>query len=108
MNSKLYADGTEGWIAHVAAGVVFIKSFPDVTLDKIAPNEGDVELYANFNADAAKTYVELENQGAYGPIAPGQSVSWKVEWFLRRLPATIEPTVGSTALTQFVRETIAK
>lgn len=103
-DSKIYADGTEGWIAHVAAGLVFIKVFADVTADKIAPNEGDVELYTN----AVHTYVELENQAAYGPIAAGQSATWKVEWFLRRLPATIQATAGNAALAQFVRETIAK
>jgi hypothetical protein len=103
-DSKLYADGTEGWVAHVAAGLVFIKVFADVTADKIAPNEGDVELYTN----ADHTYIELENQAAYGPIAAGQSVTWKVEWFLRRLPAALQATAGNMALTQFVRETIAK
>jgi hypothetical protein len=103
-DSKLYADGTEGWVAHIAAGLVFIKVFADVSADKIAPNEGDVELYTN----ALHTYVELENQAAYGPIAAGQSVTWKVEWFLRRLPAALTPTAGNVALAQFVRETIKK
>jgi hypothetical protein len=102
VDSKIFADGAEGWVAHVAADLVFIKKFLDVPPDKIAPNEGDVELYTNDE----HTYIEIENQAAYGSIAPGQSVSWKVEWFLRRMPAGVAATAGNAALVQFVRETI--
>lgn len=101
-NSKMFADGTEGWVAHVAQNLVFIKKFPDVPPASIAPDEGDVELYT----DGEHSYIEIENQGAYGPIAPGQSAAWKVEWFLRRLPAGMSATAGNAALVQFVRETI--
>jgi hypothetical protein len=101
-DSKIFADGAEGWLAHVASGIVFIKKFPDVSPGQIAPEEGDVELYTNL----AHSYVELENQGAYASLEPNQSVAWKVEWFLRRLPAGIEATAGNMALAQFVRETI--
>lgn len=101
-DSKLFADGAEGWIAHAAAGLLFIKKFPDVAPAEIAPNEGDVELYTNQQ----HSYIEIENQAAYRTIAPGMSASWKVEWFLRRLPAGVQATAGSAALAQLVRETI--
>lgn len=107
MNSKLYADAAEGWLAHTAAGLVFIKSFADLTAGQIAPKEGDVELYANTETAQIARYIELENQGAYAEIAPGASVSWKVNWFLRKLPAGAEATPGNAALAQFVRDTIA-
>lgn len=101
IDSKLYADAAEGWLAHVAQGLVFIKSFGDVPVAQIAPNEGDVELYTN----ALHTYIELENQAAYGAIAPGASTSWSVTWYLRALPAGIT-AAPSAALAQFVRTTI--
>lgn len=102
-DSKLYADATEGWVAHAAAGLVFIKSFQDLEAAEIAEKEGDVELYTN----KLHTYVEIENQGAYVSIPPGMSSSWKVTWYLRKLPAGVEATAGSVALAQFVRDTIA-
>jgi hypothetical protein len=106
MDSKLWADGAEGWLAHVAQGLVFIKTFADVLPANAAPMESDVELYANAPAMAAGRYIELENQAAYGDIAPAASVSWVVTWYLRKLPDGMAPT-PSAALAQFVRTTIA-
>jgi hypothetical protein len=106
-DSKLYADASEGWVAHAADGLVFIKSFADVTADKLAPKEGDVELYANTDHPDTKRYVELETQGAYGDIAATASVSWKSTWFLRKLPAGVDATPGNAPLAQLVRDTIA-
>lgn len=107
MNSKLYADAAEGWVAHVDGDLVFIKSFADVTADKLAPKEGDVELYANVETAQIARYIEIEDQGEYAMIAPGASASWKVKWFLRKLPATAQATPGNAALAQFVRDTVA-
>ncbi|HVY30254.1 MAG TPA: DUF4380 domain-containing protein [Polyangiaceae bacterium] len=106
-DSKLYADGAEGWVAHVADGVVFIKSFADVTADKLAPKEGDVELYVNTDHPDIKRYIEIEDQGAYGDVAANASMTWTCTWFLRKLPAGVDATPGSAALAQFVRDTIA-
>ena len=66
-------------------------------------NVVDVELYTN----KLHTYVEIEDQGAYVTIAPGMSSSWKVTWYLRKLPAGVEATAGSAELAAFVRDTIA-
>ena len=71
----------------------------------IAPMEGDVELYVNDPDVDAERYIELENQAAYGMIAPGSSVTWTVSWYLRKLPAGMAET-PSAALAQFVRTTI--
>jgi hypothetical protein len=101
-DSKLWADGLEGWVAHVAAGLVFIKTFSDLSGDQIAPMEGDVALYTN----ELHTYIEVENLGPYVSIAPGASASWTVTWYLRKLPPEIQATAGSAALAQFVRDTI--
>lgn len=106
-DSKLYADGAEGWVAHVVDGLVFIKSFADVTADKLAPKEGDVELYVNTDHPDIKRYIEIEDQGAYGDVAAGASSTWKCTWFLRKLPAGVDASPGSAGLAQFVRDTIA-
>jgi hypothetical protein len=105
-NSKLYADGAEGWVAHVSDGLVFIKSFADVTADELALDEGDVELFVNTDHPDIKRYLEIEAQGAYGDIAAHASVSWKSTWFLRKLPADVDATTGSAPLARFVRDTI--
>jgi hypothetical protein len=101
-DSKLWFDAAEGWVAHVAAGLVFIKAFSDLSGDQIAPMEGDAALYTN----ALHTYVEIEALGPYVSIAPGASASWTVSWYLRKLPAEIEVKAGNAALAQFVRDTI--
>lgn len=106
-DSKLYADGAEGWVAHATSGLVYIKSFADLTADKIAPKEGDVELYVNTDHPDIKRYVEVEAQGAYGDIAANAAATWKTTWFLRKLPAGVDATPGSVSLAQFVRDTIA-
>lgn len=106
-DSKLFADGAEGWLAHVAEGLVFIKTFPDVSPAMIAPMEGDVELYVNDPETEDQRYIELENQAAYGMIAPGASVAWTVTWYLRKLPVGMAAT-PSAALAQFVRTTIGQ
>ncbi len=80
-DQKVFADGSEGWIAHAQGDLLLVKSFADTGPAQAAPGEAEIELYANPD----RTYVEVENQGAYGEIAPGGSVSWTVRWFLRRL-----------------------
>ncbi|HEX3696315.1 MAG TPA: DUF4380 domain-containing protein [Polyangia bacterium] len=101
-DSKLIADGAEGWMAHAAEGWVFIKKYGDVSPAQTALNEGDTELYTNL----LHTYIEMEDQGAYGDIAPGASVAWTVTWYLRPLPAGASATAGDATLIQFVRDTI--
>jgi hypothetical protein len=79
-NPKLNADGV-GYIAHTDGTRLFVKSWDDVPADAQAPGEGEVEFYDG------DTNVELENQGRYGPVAPGASITYKVRWSLVNLPA---------------------
>ena len=97
---KLFADGKEGWIAHLDHDVLFIKSFEDTPSDMAAPTEAEIEIYA------VESYVEVEQQGAYRTIEPKQTATWPVRWYLKRLPKTISRAVGSPSLVDFVRETI--
>lgn len=98
-HNKFFADGSEGWVAQINANVVFIKKFPDIPSDKAAPSESEVSIYTN----PGKSYVEIEEQGAYQELQPGDSLTWEVNWFLRRIPTNIEVEVGSPTLVSYVR-----
>jgi hypothetical protein len=102
-HQKLYADTSEGWIAHVDGDVLFVKSFEVVPRAKHAPGEAQIEIYAS----SMHRYVEVEQQGACETIAPGASVEWRVEWRVRRLPDGLARDVGSAALVRFAREVAA-
>jgi Domain of unknown function (DUF4380) len=99
VDSKLFADGSGGFLAQVDRDTVFVKKFSDVAADQHAPREAEIEIYAN----RAHTYVEIENQGSYGPLMPGTSTSWTVRWTLRKLPVDVDASVGSAALVAWVR-----
>jgi hypothetical protein len=79
-NPKLNADGA-GYVAHTDGTHLFVKSWSDVPADAQAPGEGEVEFYDG------DTNVELENQGRYGAVAAGASISYKTRWSLINLPA---------------------
>jgi len=101
-NTKFFSDGSEGWIAQVNGDVIFVKTFPDISAEQAAPSEAEVEVYAN----AEKTYVEIEQQGAYQELQPGESLSWEVRWYLRRLPDEIEVEIGNDLLVAYTRNLI--
>jgi len=101
-HNKFFADGSEGWIAQVNEDVIFIKKFPDISAEKAAPAESEIEVYAN----PWKSYVEIEQQGAYGNLKPGDSLNWEVNWFIRKIPTTIKPEAGSAALVSYVRKIV--
>jgi hypothetical protein len=96
---KVFADGLEGWIAHVDGDLLLVKAFSDTLATQTAPGEAEIEIYT----DAAHTYIEVENQGAYASLAPGASSQWTVRWFLRKLDPSISVQVGSADLLSTVR-----
>jgi hypothetical protein len=102
-HQKLFADGSEGWLAHAGGGTLLVKTFDVVARAEQAPGEAQIEIYAS----PAHTYVEVEVQGAYRTIAPGGSLAWRVVWLARRLPADITPAAGSAALLAMVRGLVA-
>jgi hypothetical protein len=83
-------------------GVILIKRWDDVPLEKNAPGEGEVEIYANPD----KSYIEIEPQGPYTILAPGASSAWEVKWYLRNLPPDIKAEAGNKNLVDFVRNTV--
>jgi hypothetical protein len=98
-HQKLFADGREGWLAHVDGDALLVKTFAIVPRAAQAPGEAQIEIYAN----PSHTYIEVEVQGAYEEIAPGASLAWRVVWLVRRLPAEIPRAVGSAPLLDFIR-----
>jgi hypothetical protein len=82
--SKLFTDA-RGWLAHAHHATLFLRIFPDLAPDQAAPRQAEVELY--FNAE--RDYIELENQGAFVTLAPGQSLTYPVEWRFARLAAEV-------------------
>jgi hypothetical protein len=102
-DQKLFADGREGWIAHVDGDLLLVKSFADTLPSQAAPGEAEIEIYAN----AAHTYVEVENQGAYVNLAPGAAAAWTVRWMLRKLDLASTPArAGSAPLLDLVRSLV--
>lgn len=97
---KLFADGREGWIAHVDKDLLFLKSFQPMPAENRAPGESEIEIYA------VPEYVEVEQQGAYQPLLQGASIVWPVTWYLRKIPANIPTLPGNEALVAFVNSVL--
>ena len=95
---KINADG-KGWLAYAANGLLMIKKFDDLTPSQPAPDEAEIQVYVN----QGKTYIELESQGEYKTLAPGESLTWAVDWYLIPLK---EKAVPSGKLLDLVRKTI--
>jgi hypothetical protein len=98
-DQKVFADGHEGWIAHVNGDLLLVKSFADTPAGQAAPGEAEIEIYTN----AGHTYIEVENQGATTRLAPAARSQWTVRWFLRKLDPSVSVTVGSADLLGIVR-----
>ncbi|HSS40031.1 MAG TPA: DUF4380 domain-containing protein, partial [Polyangia bacterium] len=102
-DQKLLADGSGGWLAHVAGDVVLVKKFADVPAGMAAPGEAEIEIFV----DGRGGYVEVEEQGTYQPVAAGQTLNWPVTWIVRPLPDGIDATAGSADLVAFVQSLVS-
>ena len=76
-NRKVNADG-RGWLAYSVGGLLLIKQFDDLNAEAPAPGEAEIQVYVN----RGNSYIELESQGAYTTLAPGEQLSWTVRWML--------------------------
>jgi hypothetical protein len=99
---KLLADGKEGWLAQVSNGLLFVKSFEDVATGKYAPEEGEIELYANPD----HSYIEIEQQGTYVELKAGEELNYQVRYKLVKLPASIHVNTGSYELLNAARSAL--
>ena len=68
-NRKINANG-HGWLAYCNKGLLLVKQFEDLDASAPAPGEAEIQVY------------ELESQGAYTKLEPGQQLSWTVRWYL--------------------------
>lgn len=102
-DSKLFQDGSEGWLAYVYRDLVFIKTFADTSAEEVAPSEAEIEVFVSGLYD----YIEIEQQGRYAMPPDGADTSWRVNWLLKRLPAGLDASFGSPALVAWVREVAA-
>ncbi|MES1209452.1 MAG: DUF4380 domain-containing protein [Pseudomonadota bacterium] len=102
-DQKLLADGSGGWLAHVAGDAVLVKKFADVPAGMAAPGEAEIEIFV----DGQGRYVEVEQQGAYQSLPAGQTLTWPVTWIVRTLPAGLDATAGSADLVAFVQTLVS-
>ena len=84
---KINADG-KGWLAFYDNGLLFVKKFPDLKPSEPAPAEAEIQIYAN----PGKTFVEIEEQGAYTTLKPSEELSWTVCWYLTPTGLPAEPS----------------
>ena len=97
-NRKINADG-KGWLAYHNHGLLLIKKFDDLNVFQPAPDEAEVQVYVN----RGKTYIELESQGAYITLKPGEQHHWTVRWYLLPVDGESQP---SALLMQKVRSKV--
>ncbi len=76
-NRKINADG-KGWLSYVNEGLVLTKRFQDLHEGEPAPDEAEIQVYV----DQGGKYVEIESQGAYVELKPGEETSWSVSWHI--------------------------
>jgi hypothetical protein len=100
--SKSFGDGSGGWVAHVmadpAGDILLIKKFPDIPAGTAGAGHGEVEIFAA----ADRSYVEVEDHNQQVMIGAGQGSTWRVRWYLRRLPVGTMKAAGNQALVDFV------
>ena len=76
-NRKINVDG-KGWLNFRDKGLVLTQRFPDIAQDAAAPGEAEIQVYI----DARKSFVEIEAQGPYTELQPGEKLDWTVRWYL--------------------------
>jgi hypothetical protein len=102
---KAFADGKEGWMAHVTTDrIIHIKQFEDTPSNFPVDDNGvPLQMEMEFWANNIRKYLELEKQGEYKEILPGEYAELTMKWYLQRLPEGIDGKVGSEELVEFVR-----
>ena len=86
-NRKVNADG-KGWLAYCANGLLLVKKFQNLQTEEPAPGEAEVQVYVN----SGKSFIELESQGAYTLLQPGEELHWTVRWYLVPVEADAKPS----------------
>ncbi len=98
-HTKLFNNGSEGWLAFIQDGYIFIKKFEEITAGLTAPNEDGIEIYAN----PTDNYIELENQGNYIELQPGEEINYEVNWYAEKLDKKVSIDIGNIELVEYTR-----
>ncbi len=96
-NRKINADGA-GWYAYAHDGLLLVKRFEDIDGTQPAPREAEIQVYVN----AGKTFIELEAQGPYTSLKPGEALNWTVCWYLLPQECGETPSQGLMDLVKSV------
>ena len=88
-NRKINANG-KGWYVFANEGLMMMKRFQDLSEGEEAPKEAEIQVYEN----AGKTFMELECQGPYTTLKPGESLHWSVRWYLMPMNGPAMPGMG--------------
>lgn len=99
VEGKVIANGSEGWLAYINSGLLYVKLYPVISTDQMAPGEGDIELYLS----GARPYLELEIQSATQALRSGDRLDWRIHWLVMEVPHNIPVKTGSGSLVDFVR-----
>ncbi len=102
-------DGAEGWLAaadkiDTTKNYLFLKQFPDAAPASLPAGQGEIQLWTS--ATAAKTYTEMEEQGAAKSLARNASYKWASRWSLTEIPAEVDVTAGSETLVAHARSLV--
>lgn len=98
-DQKWFAHSDEGWLAHISDGCALIKEFEVVPVQKQAPAESMIEVFASGSRD----YIEIEQQGPYVKIGPWKSFAWTVTWKGVRVPGSLKVAAGDRQLLDWIR-----
>jgi hypothetical protein len=101
--SKYFTDA-RGWAAHVHGGVVMLRVFPDLSRERMAPRQAELELFFGLERD----YIELENQGAYEVLAAGAPLVYATQWRFAPVPARVPTDRVTPALLDVVHGLLAR
>ena len=82
-HAKLFGFGG-GWLANLHDDLLFIKRFPPVEAQHLAPGQALIEIYAH--GDCSAPYIELEQQGRYVRLEPQAWLTWPVSWRVVHCP----------------------
>lgn len=96
-DGKLFADGSDGWMAHTDGEYLYLKQWPDVPGSDAADGEAEVEIY---DSGSNGSLVELEVQGPAVTLGAGEETSLEMRWIVRPLTASAE--VGDSGLIEQV------
>jgi len=99
-HKKLFSTAQEGWLGYGYNGMLFIKQFPDTKPGNYSPQQGEIEIYV----DKGKNYTELENQGVYQSLKPGESLEYSETWTLMPIPENVKIEIGNPKLCAIVRK----